>query len=302
MELVIIAFVSLLVSTLSISFVISYKASHPKTQSLEEGLNIELNIGTYSKNFIDTTPHEKFAINIRNNSVINGLWFKPKISDSNLAVILIHGYECTYYRQIKYLSIFLDLGFNCFVYNQRYHGDSYGRFSSFGFHESLDLQKIIEFVRKTINRDDLILGTLGSSMGGVTALLQCSKNKNIDFCISESAFASMKNQYARQLKKLHLPKILLPLINAFNQLLYGYSFKAVSVKYHIDKIQVPTMIIHGEADLLVDISEAKIIYDGLKSKKAFYSVPNASHGEAFNINKEKYQEKTTIFLKENRII
>ncbi len=284
-----------------LSFIIVFKANHPKTQSLDEGLNQELKLETYTQDWLNNTNHQEITIKTGKNIKLTGLWF-PFKKNNDKFIIIVHGYECTYYRSLKYVPIFSQLGFDCIVYNQRYHGDSSGTYTSFGYYESQDLMAVTDYVTKLSDNPITSIGTLGSSMGGATVLINTAKDKRISFCISESSFASLKHQLLSQLKKLHLPSFLYYLMNLLNIIIYRYNFSKVSPLVSSTQITVPTMIIHGEKDSFVNIANAEKIYSALKSKKNFYSVKNADHGEAYNQDKVQYEQKIHNFIKENKII
>ncbi len=284
-----------------ISYLVIHKANHPKTQSLEEGLNKELHLKTYTKNWFDNIVHQEITISISHKLKLTGLWFPAKKHNDKF-IIIVHGYECTLYRSIKYVPIFAKLGFDCIVYNQRFHGDSDGKYSSFGYYESKDLMAVLDYVSRLSDNPISTIGTLGSSMGGATVLMNCARDKRVSFCIAESSFASLKTQLLTELKKSHVPHFFYPIMNFLNIIIYRYNFNKVSPIKSASQITVPTMIIHGENDTFVNISSAKNIYSALNCNKSFYAVKNADHGEALNQDKVQYEQQIHNFIKENTII
>ena len=66
--------------------------------------------------------------------------------DTNKFVILVHGYNTDRYVLLEQARIFGELGYNSLLIDQRGWGNSEGEYTSFGFKESLDLLKWIDYL------------------------------------------------------------------------------------------------------------------------------------------------------------
>ncbi|EIC94807.1 alpha/beta hydrolase domain protein [Lachnoanaerobaculum saburreum F0468] len=97
---------------------------------------------------------------------------------SDKYVIISHGFKSNRYGAVKYVDSYIDLGFNCIIYDMRDHGENAKATVSLGQFESEDLYKLIE---DTYNRYGMIkLGLHGESMGAATSLMVLLKAK-VDF-------------------------------------------------------------------------------------------------------------------------
>ena len=67
----------------------------------------------------------------------------------------------------------------------------------------------------------------------------------------------------------------------------------------IEKIMIPTLIIHGEADRIIPVEEGKALYSlsGAQEKEAIF-ISNAGHNDLFEWDLERYMEGINQFTQE----
>jgi len=56
----------------------------------------------------------------------------------------------------------------------------------------------------------------------------------------------------------------------------------------IGKVSCPLLIIHGDKDEIVPISQARKIYDAASGPKSFYTVHGAGHNDTYIVGQEPY--------------
>lgn len=217
--------------------------------------------------------------------------------ESDKYVIISHGIKSNRYGAVKYVDSYINLGFNCIIYDMRGHGENEKAIVSLGQYESLDLEKLVENTYSKYG-ENIKLGLHGESMGAATSMMAMDKAKNVDvdFVVADCGFA---NLYDLLYKAYDVAKVggVLPSINIAMKLRYGYDLKKTSPKDALIGNETPICFIHGEADnyILPENSEIN------KAATAGYSelnlVPDAAHGKSREVlGEEAYRNIIGNFL------
>ena len=77
----------------------------------------------YDTAFFDGLAKEDYTVVSEDGYVLHALFVKNP-ADTDRYVILTHGYTDNRYGTLKYMKIYLDLGFNCICYDLRGHGEN----------------------------------------------------------------------------------------------------------------------------------------------------------------------------------
>jgi pimeloyl-ACP methyl ester carboxylesterase len=215
---------------LLIAFFVIQSVHHPKVQTYESAQTIEFNAKTYTRDYLDSLQYESFSIMSDYGYELKGLYIPNQDHPHDKIIFLSHGYECTLYRSIKYVSIFIKLGFSIAVFDHRYHGESGGSFCSFGYYEKHDMRRIIDYIKRQYGHANTVFGSHGSSMGAAIALQHAAIDNRISFVISESSFCSFKTQMKEQLIKRFfvLAYPILWLASFLNKIKHGFFFNEVA--------------------------------------------------------------------------
>lgn len=114
----------------------------------------------------DKYDFEDVSIISKDNLTLKGHIIEP-FKNSNKFIILVHGYSANYHIHMPFVPLFIKKGFNILLVDERNHGESEGKFLSYGYFESQDLNLWIDFLEKRRGKE-LFLGLHGQSMGGAT--------------------------------------------------------------------------------------------------------------------------------------
>lgn len=81
---------------------------------------------------------EKYDVSVKSNFgyKLSGTYIFNPVPTKD-TVIIVHGVTGNRWEGMKYADMYLDLGFNVFVYDSRYHGSSGGKDISLGFLKSM---------------------------------------------------------------------------------------------------------------------------------------------------------------------
>lgn len=284
------------------SYGFAAKVIYPKRFGVEETYEIEKQNGKLDEELFTSWKKEEVSLLSPFGYRIFGFYFPAP--DSKRAVILSHGITYTLYGSVKYMKMFMDLGFNVFIYDNRYHGRSGGKNSTLGFYERFDLKMITDWVESKLG-NGAIIGTHGESMGAAISLQHAAIDPRVQFVIGDCSFNRLDKLLAHRLKEdYHLPRFpFLLMVEIICKVLTGMGIKEVSPEDAVKQISSPILFIHGEKDdfIPVQMSE-KLAALKLNGPKKLYVVSNAGHAESFWTNPREYATVVNEFLQANNLI
>ncbi|MDC4251313.1 alpha/beta hydrolase [Clostridium perfringens] len=222
---------------------------------------------------------------------------------TNKFIVLVHGVSICYVGSLKYFDIFYKNGFNILIVNQRRHGKSEGKYSTYGFYEKYDLNMWIEYLKSRFS-NDIILGLHGESMGAGTVMETIPLNDSIKFVIEDCGYSNFHEligfQITHAYKNRLVRKILRPSLifaNFFMKTKAKFSMKKIVPIDIVSSTSLPMMFIHGKEDYFVPWYMAVDLYKAkTKGYKELYLVEGAKHAEALEVNKILYEKKIMTFI------
>lgn len=222
---------------------------------------------------------------------------------TNKFIVLVHGVSICYVGSLKYFDIFYKNGFNVLIVNQRRHGKSEGKYSTYGFYEKYDVNMWIEYLKSRFG-NDIILGLHGESMGAGTVMEAIPLNDSIKFVIEDCGYSNFHEligfQITHAYKNRLVRKILRPSLifaNFFMKTKAKFSMKKIVPIDIVSSTSLPMMFIHGKEDYFVPWYMAVDLYKAkTKGYKELYLVEGAKHAEALEVNKILYEKKIMTFI------
>jgi fermentation-respiration switch protein FrsA (DUF1100 family) len=299
---ILLVIIFLLIVSILMGYVFAAKVVYPKRFGFEETYCIEIEKGRLVEEEYKSWVKEETILQSQFDYSIYGLYFP--IEGSDKVIIFSHGITYTLFGSVKYMKIFRDLGFNIFIYDNRYHGKSGGKNSTFGYYEKFDLKMIVDWIQQKVG-PDAIIGTHGESMGAAISIQHAAIDPRIKFIIEDCSFNDLWDQLKYRLKmEYHLPAFpLLHLANMMGKVITGMDFHEISPKKDVQNIQAPMLFIHGEQDDFIPVSMVHELFENkVSGPKKKYIPNNAKHATAFWDNRFEYASVIRKFLVENHIV
>jgi uncharacterized protein len=225
----------------------------------------------------------------------------PSTNGGEDTIIIAHGVGGGRKGSPEYVKLFLELGFNVITYDQRHHGNSGGDNISYGYYESYDMKKVVDY-SKNISVGNT--GVFGISMGASTTLMYAGVVEDgADFYIVDAAYS---NFYEEALYRLDRDFSYIPhwsidfvgnLTDLFVRVRAGFSLKDVNPLKHIENINSPIMFINTKEDMFIPPYMTEKLYEKKTGDKYLYLVERGNHGQALAENPEKYRDEIYNFLK-----
>ena len=191
-----------------------------------------------------------------------------RLGDQNKGpmVLCIHGWENTVEKFLPLSQQFVQRGYRVVLLNTRNHGksDADGYSSMVQFAE--DLKSTITYCRSIYGEDTSIF-LLGHSLGAATVLYHASKDSKLAGVISLASFAELKKVIKESFLSKHMPRMIIPLILKFMELSVGDRFENLSPIFTIGRINIPVLLLHGDHDKIIHVSELQKIHSASSSEK-----------------------------------
>jgi dipeptidyl aminopeptidase/acylaminoacyl peptidase len=230
-------------------------------------------------------------------------WYMPR-DGSRRAVVLVHGKSVN--RWIEFGGGFLKLavalharGFTVLMIDLRAHGESEGERAGFGLRERRDVIGAVDWLEQQGYAPGSV-GVLGVSMGAVASIGAAADDPDIGALVADCGFADMGALLKRQWGAASggLPDFYRPATIAIGWLL-GYDFYADRPAAEIGRIAPrPVLIVHGDADALVPLSDAQQLRAAGPSSE-LWVVHGAGHGGSYRVDPKAYTERVAKFFEQH---
>lgn len=211
-------------------------------------------------------------------------------TNSNVWVIVVHGYSGQGYQMGNLAKIYYEMGYNVLLPDARGHGQSEGNYIGMGWDDRLYIIAWIHYINETYSNPDIIL--YGVSMGGATVLMVSGEPlpDNVKLIIEDCGYTSAKAEFSYQLQETFgLPAFpIMDFANIVTQIKAGYSLDDASALKQVEKATIPILFIHGDADTFVPTKMVYKLYEAANTEKELLIIPNAGHGAASTVDPELY--------------
>ncbi|MCR8845195.1 alpha/beta hydrolase [Paenibacillus sp. SC116] len=217
---------------------------------------------------------------------------------SKRTMIFVHGYTGALPWSSQFIDMFAQVGFNALLIDQRSHGNSEGKYATFGYMEKYDVQAWVDWVVRR-NGDDSIIGLHGQSLGGGTALEYVTIHRpQVRFIVADCPYSDLTQLIRHQVVKLNRAPAwpLMPLIDRLLKRKAAFEMNDVSPIRAIAQSKLPILFIHGAADIFVPTKMSEDLYAVKPEPKELLLVDKATHGVSHCRERELYRNAVINFV------
>lgn len=255
--------------------------------------------GVYSMERFDRLNKRQVQATSQDGLLLSGyvLEFFP---ESRRWMIIVHGYTVSLHASTQYIDMFRDAGFNILLIDQRRHGGSQGKYTTYGYYEKYDVQTWVNWILEHYGEQTEI-GLHGQSLGGGTVLEYLSiAHPNVKFVIADCPYSDLTELMRHQFTKLNkLPAYpLLPLVNRLLQRKAGFRLDQVSPIKAVEKSRLPVLFIHGTKDNYVPTYMSKEMFRHKPEPKRLLLIEGAVHANAYGVDPKRYKAEVHSFIHE----
>ncbi len=303
--LLIIAGVALIVLGVSIAvaqalFDMCFTRANDINESIEKNIKIIENGGgngsliRQGRDWLLSQNVSHHYITSRDGLRLHGIYVSNDKSGKERVAVLVHGYRgAPTFDFSAAARLYYDNGFSLFLPDQRTHGESEGKYITFGSYERYDIVDWCKYVDSyTGNKCEFILS--GVSMGATTVILAAAESDMIklNYITADCGFSSPKRIFTDVLKKwYHLPPF--PILNIANLICKskaGFGIDEFSTLDAVKNLKAPITFLHGGADDFVLPQNSIDNYEACITTKELLIVPDAQHGVSYIKDTKKVSE------------
>ncbi|SHE88614.1 hypothetical protein SAMN05444392_104129 [Seinonella peptonophila] len=284
---------------ISISLYGFYRITQTKKQLADRCFQIVENRGLYSRQEFSLLPKEEVTIKSKDGHQLHG-YYIDAFPEQQDVVMIVHGYTVAYPWSMQFASVFLKKRFNLLVIDQRAHGESEGRYTTYGVQEKYDIERWVEWLRTRKGRN-VRIGFHGQSLGGGTVLEYSRLSDEIMFMIIDCSYADFSELVKYQIRRLYRVPLfpVYYLIQCWVYLFARFKLSEVKPITASASSKFPILFIHGSHDWFIPPSMSKQLYDAKKvGKKELVFIEGAGHGNSLPHNRKRYEQVVKNFLNE----
>lgn len=289
-------FLSFFTAILSFGMYIIQKVANIKPKNQQAIIDRETKDGFYNKEEYNSLPKKEIMIDSPFGYKIHAVLIEK--FPTNKYMIFSHGVTENKLSSVKYMNIFLDLGYNAIIYDHRRHGSTGGKYTSYGYFEKFDLQAVVHWLLDH-KGEQIIFGIHGVSMGAATTLLYAGGLEDrANFYIVDCPFTDL-DQLSQHLTRTQTPYPF-PIIKWFSHVFIPFSAKFkiqdVAPINYMDKINNPILFIHSVEDIVIPPYMTTQLYEKKPGIKELYIAPRGAHANSYADNQQEYKQKIAEFL------
>jgi pimeloyl-ACP methyl ester carboxylesterase len=213
-------------------------------------------------------------------------------------VIYLHGLGDCKIGGVALSRFLYSHGYNIFLYDSRHHGESGGRYCTYGFYEKHDVSTVIDYL---LDREELKTGKValfGTSMGAAVAIQAAAIDIRISAIVAEASFTTFRSiavDYQRRLIKLPW-HFLRNVALARSQKVAGFKARFVSPIQDVKRLHCPALFVHGREDTFIDVQYSKELFESAPEPKQLLLIDGAHHNDVWDIGGKNYEHTLLKFF------
>ena len=196
----------------------------------------------------------------------------------------------------------IDGGFNVLLVDQRAHGESEGKYLTFGVNERFDCLSWASYAAERFGNDVKIY-LYGISMGAATVLMASALPlpKSVSGIVADCGYTSPKAIICSVLRDHHVPAApVYAVARRGARLLWGVGVDAAYAPDALSRSHIPVLFIHGDDDRFVPCRMSRENFEASAAEhKKLLIVHNAGHGLSYMLDRPAYLSALHSFLEAN---
>ena len=243
---------------------------------------------------------ERITLTTTDNLLLKGYVIQTSSEIQRGTIILVHGIRASKEHFLPLCKFLSDSGYNSVIIDLRAHGESEGKYCTFGFNEKIDLRLLID---RLLMKEGLSsnLGIWGQSLGGAVTLQTLAIDPRLKFGIVESTFTDFRtivHDYVKQRLGFDISFLTDYLIWRAEGIANFNSDEVVPSK-SAALIMQPVLIVHGAKDDRIKYEYGLQNFRSLAGRgKQFMTCPEANHLNVWETCGDRYFQNVLKFIEQ----
>jgi alpha-beta hydrolase superfamily lysophospholipase len=212
-------------------------------------------------------------------------------------VVLCHGVRGNREKTLSRTAFLAAAGYRCVAFDHRAHGESTGRRTSFGYHESRDVRAILDLARRQWPGQRLAV--LGISMGAAALCYAAEQTRSCDAVILESLYRDIGSAFVSRIGTSYPPwfRRLSRGVVWLTERRLGLRLAQLAPVAHVgDLAPAPVLLLTGSADPHATPADTQELFERCRGPRELWLVPRAGHLDVCETGGAAYRERILGFL------
>ena len=226
-------------------------------------------------------------------------WYCPTPERRHL-IVMLHGLWANRDEMSGQARDLHALGYDVLLFDLRGHGLSDASRVTMGRRERNDIRAVVAWSRAEGFTPDQV-GWLGNSMGASTLLMEAATNPSITAAVIDSPYGNLPELLNTQLSEHSgLPRMFNPGILLAARLVFGVrTDNLIPINSAAGWGERPLLVIHGEADSIVPVGQARRIGTAAGKNCRTLTLPGVEHVAAYRAYPTNYVATVDRFFHKN---
>lgn len=248
---------------------------------------------------MDNTPGEDVSIRSLDGCMLCGRLYVFR--ENAPLMIFFHGYHgVPAWDGYGFFKICKKHGINILMADERAHGNSGGRYITFGIRERYDCKAWAEYAAKRFGaRTDIFLA--GVSMGAASVLMASKLGlpQNVKALLADCGYSEPSAIIRETVRKMGLPvKPVYALINLGARVFGHIDLEEATALAAVQSLQIPVLFLHGKQDSIVSLTMSDALYENCAGQKERVLIEGADHANSAMTDFKAYENAVLRFLTE----
>jgi pimeloyl-ACP methyl ester carboxylesterase len=244
-------------------------------------------------------PYQKIEVKTADSLTLRGYWVHRPGDSGKTTIILLHGVGGCKEHWLPTAAWLWQEGYETVFVDGRAHGESDGRYCTYGFFEKHDVSAITDYV--LLRKNGGPVGVWGNSLGGAIAVQALAMEPRLAFGIIQSTFADFRTiVYDYQQQRLKIPWRWFT-DDGIARAVEMAHFEPDSIRpaESARHIRQPVLLAHGDADDRIKADYGRQIFANLASEqKELHIIRGAGHLNLMARGGETFKATLIRFLKQ----
>lgn len=250
-----------------------------------------------SVDWVRNAPSVRVSIDSYDGLRLSARYFETK--DSPLTMILFHGFRSAGEKDFGLsVKFYTEAGFSVLLVDERAHGQSEGKYITYGVRERFDCVSWVKYAADTLGAKKIILG--GMSMGSTVVQMATGLDlpPEVIGVVADCGFTSPADIVSKVMCDMGVsPKLVLPILNLCFRIFAGFDVHACSTVEALSKNErIPVLFVHGRDDGFVPCEMSERGYAVCRAPKEIVIVDGADHGLSYLTDKERVTRELFKFI------